>query len=139
MSSVPSKIFARIIFNRIKDKIEKKLIARQFGFRKQRSCIDVIYKVRIIMEQSLEQKSPLYLAFVDFAKAFDSARQQIIWNNLKQIGISNKIIIVIKETHDCHVFYVLNHGKLSETFSTLNGSDKDVYCYHYCLSWSRMV
>jgi hypothetical protein len=40
------------------------------------------------MEQSLQWNSPLYLAFVDFAKAFDSVRRNIIWNEIEIGGIT---------------------------------------------------
>jgi hypothetical protein len=37
----------------------------------------------LLMEQSLEWNSLLYLAFVDFAKAFDSIRRKRIWMRLR--------------------------------------------------------
>ena len=44
----------------------------QAGFRKNRSCTDQIATLRIILEQSLEWNSPLYVNFIDYEKAFDS-------------------------------------------------------------------
>ena len=42
------------------------------GFRKERSCTDQIVTLIIILEQSAEWNTPLYIKFVDFEKAFDS-------------------------------------------------------------------
>ena len=42
------------------------------GFRQDRGCIDQIATLRIIVEQSMEFGSSLYINFVDYEKAFDS-------------------------------------------------------------------
>ncbi|XP_059152867.1 uncharacterized protein LOC131938744 [Physella acuta] len=73
--SVPSKVLTRIILERLRDALDKKLRQEQAGFRQDRSCTDHIATLRIIIEQSLEWQSPLYMTFVDFEKAFDSNTQ----------------------------------------------------------------
>jgi endonuclease/exonuclease/phosphatase family metal-dependent hydrolase len=70
--SVPGKILSRIILERLKEGIDKQLREEQAGFRKNRSCTDQIATLRIIVEQSLEWNSSLYIGFVDYEKAFDS-------------------------------------------------------------------
>jgi hypothetical protein len=40
--SVPSKVFSRIILNRIKDSTEMRLRKEQAGFRRHHSCVDLI-------------------------------------------------------------------------------------------------
>jgi hypothetical protein len=67
------------------------------GFRPNRSCIDQINTVRIIIEQSLKSQSPLYLLFVDYQKAFDSVDRRWIWKALEERGLRNKIIKLIQE------------------------------------------
>jgi hypothetical protein len=86
--SVPSKVFNRVILNRLEGEVETKLSEEQYGYRPQRSCTDLINVLRIIREQSLEWNSPLYLAFVDFAKASDSVRRYRIWNEIEGGGIT---------------------------------------------------
>ena len=44
----------------------------QAGFRKGRSCIDHIFVLSEILEQSAEWNNNLYVLYVDFEKAFDS-------------------------------------------------------------------
>jgi hypothetical protein len=48
--SVPSKILNMIILNRIKDCIEKRLWREQAGFWGNRSCVDQINSLCIIIE-----------------------------------------------------------------------------------------
>ena len=74
--STPGKIFNRIILDRMKTAVDELLRDHQAGFRKDRSCPDQIAALRIIVEQSLEWKSSLYINFIDFEKAFDSVDTQ---------------------------------------------------------------
>jgi len=43
----------------------------QAVFLSERSCTDQIATLCIIIEQSLEWQSPLYVIFIDLRKAFD--------------------------------------------------------------------
>ena len=80
--SVPSKIFNRVILNRIKDAVDPSLRDNQAGFRKNRSCTDQIATLRIIIEQSQEWRTPLYVNFLDYEKAFDSVDRTTLWKLL---------------------------------------------------------
>ena len=61
--STTSKVFTRIILKRIKEAIDEVLRQEQVGFRKGKSCIDHIFVLRQILEQSHEWNSPLYIMF----------------------------------------------------------------------------
>ncbi|VDO77720.1 unnamed protein product [Schistosoma curassoni] len=69
--SVPGKVFNRVLLNRDRD--------QQAGFRKHRSCTDQIVTIRIIIEQSIEWNSSLYINFIDYEKAFDSVDRRTLW------------------------------------------------------------
>ena len=56
----------------MKDEVDNELRDHQAGFRKERSCTDQIATLRIIIEQSIEWNSSLYVCFIDYEKAFDS-------------------------------------------------------------------
>ena len=62
----------RIILERLKAEVDDCLRDEQAGFQKERSCTDHIATLRIIVEQSLEWNSPVFMTFVDYEKAFDS-------------------------------------------------------------------
>ena len=77
--SVPGNVFNRIMLERLKTAVDKKLRDHQAGFRKERSCIDQKTTLRIIIEQSLEWNASLYVTFVGFEKAFDSLDRKALW------------------------------------------------------------
>ena len=53
----------------MKAAVDDQLPDQQAGFRKGRSCTDQIATLRIIVEQSLEWNSSLYIHFIDYEKA----------------------------------------------------------------------
>ena len=52
--------------------------------------------LRIILEQSVEWQAILYMTFIDFEKALDSVKREILWSTLQDCGISGKVIQIIK-------------------------------------------
>ncbi|CAH2251705.1 Hypothetical predicted protein [Pelobates cultripes] len=56
----------------MKDVVDPQKRDKQAGFRQNRSCMDQIAMLRIIVEQSLEWNSCVYINFIDYEKAFDS-------------------------------------------------------------------
>ena len=119
--SVPSKILTKIILNRIKDTVDSKMRKEQAGFRKGRSCVDMINTLRIVIEQSTEYQAPLHLSFVDFEKAFDSISRESIWKALTVFGIPRKIINLIKIIYRDYRCQVIHNGRLSEPFEVTAG------------------
>ncbi|XP_029645741.1 uncharacterized protein LOC115219705, partial [Octopus sinensis] len=70
--SIVGKAFARVVLKRLQMLAERVYPESQSGFRAERSTIDMIFSLRQLQEKSREQRQPLYVAFIDLAKAFDS-------------------------------------------------------------------
>ena len=65
----------------------------QHGFRVNRSTETAIRVLQNIISDVLsEAKTPLYVAFVDFAKAFDSIDRTLLFGKLQCRGISTKFV-----------------------------------------------
>ena len=116
-----SKAFTKIVLNRIAETLEKTIRKQQAGFRANRSCVDHINTLRLILEQSVEWNSPLYILFVDYQVAFDSLDRGSIWVALKNRGVPDKIINIIKKLYDGFKCRVLHNGQLSDPFLTVSG------------------
>ena len=119
--SVPGKVFNRVILNRMKDLIDAQLRDEQAGFRKDRSCTDQIAALRIIVEQSIEWNSPLYINFVDYEKAFDSLDRETLWKLLRHYGVPTKIVTIIRNSYEGLTCKVVHGGQLSEAFQVRTG------------------
>ena len=94
--SIPSKIMAKNIVQRLTEAVDEKLRNEQAGFRKGKGCIDQIFALRNIIEQCTEWQRQIYINFVDFEKAFDSIHRDGLWNILRMYGIPQHIVDLIK-------------------------------------------
>ena len=66
---VVGKVVARVLQVRLQKVAEEELPESQCGFRKARSCADMIFTVRQLVEKSWEHKSKVFLTFIDLKKA----------------------------------------------------------------------
>lgn len=80
--SMVSKIIAYIITIRLSHKLAPDLRTEQAGLRPNKSCVDHINSLRIFVKQSVEWRSTLYLALLDFEKAFDTLPHEVAWSFL---------------------------------------------------------
>ena len=125
--SIPGKALTRIILERLKATLDKRLRVEQAGFSQDRSCTDHIAAMRIIIEQSLEWQTPLYTVFVDFQKAFDSVERDVIWRLMYHYGFPPKFVAIIQQFYEDATCQVIHNGKLTEPFSVQTG------VHHGCL------
>ena len=77
LTSVPSKLFGRVLIDR--DGVNSKLRDEQAGFRSGRGTVEQIFILRNIIEQVVEWQATLYITFVDFEKVFDSVHRESLW------------------------------------------------------------
>nr|KAG5710144.1 hypothetical protein BaRGS_006663 [Batillaria attramentaria] len=119
--SVPGKVLNRILLERMREAVDPMLRDQQAGFRRNRSCADQIASLRIIVEQSLEWNSPLYINFIDYEKAFDSVDREALWKLLRHYGVPGKIISLIQCTYQDRSCRIAHAGQLSESFEVKTG------------------
>ena len=119
--SVPGKVLNRVLLERMKEAVDPKLRDQQAGFRRNRSCADQIATLRIIVEQSLEWNSPLYINFIDYEKAFDSVDRETLWKLLRHYGVPGKIVSLIRCTYQNMSCRIAHAGQLSESFEVRTG------------------
>ena len=93
------KVFTTVLCRRMERDLEDNQPAEQAGFRKQFSTIDHVFAVRELMQKSCEYRFPLYMAFVDYRKAFDSVEFDSVWTALSNQGVNTKIINTIKAVY----------------------------------------
>ena len=68
----------------------------QRGFRCSRSATDYILCFRQILEKNWEYDEAVHHFSIDFKKAYDSVRREVLYNNLIEFGIPMKVVRLIK-------------------------------------------
>ena len=119
--SIPGKVFARILLNRLNAHAETFLPEAQCGFRPGRGTIDMVFSLKQIQEKCVEQNMPLYIVFVDFTKAFDTVHRETLWKVLSKLGCPDRFVELIAALHTGMKGIVNLRGELSEPFNVLNG------------------
>lgn len=93
------KVFAKVIMERISSKLNESQPVEQAGFRKNFSTIDHIHTIKQLIQKYNEYNKQIYLAFIDYSKAFDSLRHYYIWRCLEQQGIQSSYIEILKSIY----------------------------------------
>ena len=71
----------------------------QAGFRKGRGTRDQIANIRWIMEKAREFQKNIYFLFIDYAKAFDCVDHNKLWKILKEMGILDHLICLLRNVY----------------------------------------
>lgn len=117
------KLFAAVLFNRLTKWVENKNILSKFqaGFRKNYSTVDQIFALTNIAETYKRNGKKLYACFVDFRAAFDSIPREALFYKLYNLGISTKIIKVLRAMYEKNVAYVWDGKTVSDEFGSVIG------------------
>ena len=79
-------------------KLACKPLARQASkeFRRGMSTEDQLFALRHFIDWSRFQKQPLFTAFVDLRKAYDSVHHPLLWAPLRRKGVHGRMLAAIQ-------------------------------------------
>ncbi|XP_065176365.1 uncharacterized protein LOC135806138 [Sycon ciliatum] len=118
---VIGKLFGRLLQNRLQKVAESVLPESQCGFRKGRSCTDMTFVVRQVVEKCHEHQSKGFLVFVDLRKAYDSVPRAALWIVLLKLGVPEQLVSLLKSFHDNMTATIIVNGSPTEGFPVCNG------------------
>ena len=123
LSSIFSKLFTSIITKRIQDWAESNNIIdeEQAGFRKGYSTIDNMFILQSIVQRYLNRKRKLYVAFVDFRKAFDTVDRSALWKVLEMYGMKGRMLNCLKGMYSSVWYCVRCNGRCTDSFECKRG------------------
>jgi len=90
------KIVSNILLSRLIPNAEDVTGDHQCGLRHNRSTTDHIFCIRQILEKKWEYNEAVHQLFIDFKKACDSVRREVLYNFLIESGIPKKLVRLIK-------------------------------------------
>jgi len=90
------KVFIKIIQNRICQLLDESQSVDQAGFRKGFSTTDHLHTLNQIIEKYKEYNLVLYVAFVDYIKAFDSVKHNCLFQALLNQNIPSKYVRILR-------------------------------------------
>ena len=90
---------AALIQARFQQYVNRELPDVQAGFRKGRGIRDQIANICWIMEKAREFQKNIYFCFIDYAKAFDCVDHDKLWKILKEMGIPDHLICLLRNLY----------------------------------------
>ena len=88
------KILSNILLSRLIPYAEEVIGDHQCGFRCNRSTTDHIFCIRQILEKKWEYNEAVHQLFIDFKKAYDSVRREVLYNILVELGIPKNFLCI---------------------------------------------
>ena len=81
--------------------------------------MDPIFITNTVAEEAKKLKQPMFVAFIDFAKAFDSVHHQLLWMNRLHWGlVQTKMLKILQNMYsNASSVYYSNDGRLHLYYS----------------------
>lgn len=119
--SIPGKVLARVIYNRLVPFLEQFWDETQSGFRSNRSTADMVFSTRQLIEKAKEQNTQLAIGFVDISKAFDSVNRAALFEILYKLNCPPNLLEVLKSLHTQTYATAKIEGEISKPFELQSG------------------
>ena len=89
----------KILQVRLQQYVNRELPDVQSGFRKVRGTRDQIANISWIIKKAREFPKNIYFCFIDYAKAFDYVDHNQLWKILKEMGIPDHLICLLRNLY----------------------------------------
>ena len=89
----------KILQARLQQYMNRELPDVQAGFRKGRGTRDQIANICWIIEKAREFQKNISFCFIDYAKAFDCVDHNKLWKILKEMGIPDHLICLLRDLY----------------------------------------
>ena len=89
----------KILQARLQQYVNHKIPDVQTGFRKGRGTRDQTANIRWIIKKAREFQKNIYFCFIDYAKAFDCVDHNKMWKILKEMGIPDHLICLLRNLY----------------------------------------
>ena len=94
-----SKVMLNILQAKLQEYVNCELPDVEAGFRKGRGTKDQIANIHWIIEKAREFQKNIYFCFIDYAKTFDCVDHNKLWKILKEMGIPDHLICLLRNLY----------------------------------------
>ena len=119
----------KILQAKLQQYVNHELPDVQDGFRKGRGTRDQIANICWIIGKVREFQKNIYFCFIDYAKAFDCVDQNKLWKILKDMGIPDQLICLLRSLYAGQEETVRTGHGTRDWFQIGKGVCQAVYCH----------
>ena len=117
--------------------MNRELPNAQAGFRKGRGTRDQIANIQGIIEKAKVFQENIYFCFTDYSKAFDCVDHKKLWKILKEMGIPDHLICLLRNLYAGQEATVRTGHGTTDGSKQEKESVKAVYCHPAYLTSMR--
>ena len=127
----------KILQARLQQYVNHELPDVQAGFRKGRGTRDQIFNICWIIEKARDFEENIYFCFIGYAKAFDCVDHNKLWKILKEMGIPDHLICLLRKLYAGQEATVRTGHGTTDWFQIEKGARQGVYCYPDYLTYMQ--
>ena len=122
LTSVILKLYEMVLMSRCKNTILDKLNMQQCGFQEQLGCLMTSFILRESIYFAQENRSKLFVCFLDGRQAFDRVWHSGLFYRLIEYNVDITTLLSIVNMHEHASSRILNRGIESDYFPILQGT-----------------
>lgn len=116
------KVFLRIIHARIYSKCEEMSGETQFGFVRGLGTREALFSMKLLIQKCYDQQQSVFVCFIDYQRAFDNVKHDLLLRRLGEIGVEEKNIQIIRQLYWNQTAEIkINNTLSTESFNILKG------------------
>ena len=127
----------KILQVRLQQYVNRELPDVQTGFRKGRGARDQIANIHWIIEKAREFQKNIYFCFIHYAKAFDSVDHNKLWKILKEMGIPDHLMCLLRNLYAGQEATVRTGHGITDWLQIGEGVHQAVYCHPAYLTYMQ--
>jgi hypothetical protein len=91
------------------------------GFRGERSCIDAIFSLKLILERRSEFNLETHLLFLDYEKTFDQVNRPTLFNTLHKRNIPDPVLSKLTKIYEHNEIKIMINNKTTQSVEINRG------------------
>lgn len=93
------KLFLRVLHTRLYRKCEEISGASQFGFKNGFGTREAIFSLQTLVQNCQDQRKDVFACFIDYEKAFDNVKHNLLIKYLNDLGLDGKDVRLISNLY----------------------------------------
>jgi hypothetical protein len=124
ISAIIGKVWDRLLLRRLDGVVEARGLRAptQCGFRSGHGTLDAIFTLQHLFHKYTARRQRLYVVFIDFAKAFDLVRRDVLLERCRALGVSGAFMDALVALYDRVHLQVQAGGEVGPAFASHTGT-----------------